>query len=320
MKKIRKFLSIALGCGALSCSQSTQPKSAVSSNHNAQVVASVDGQPITVGELQAEVERRHHGRKPLSVGSGEYEAVLQNMMQCQSVYARAVAEGFDQRPGIKSQIRALIVSRYLAQKLDKPLEREVGEDEIQRYYDDHADQFAVPEQVRFSVIKISVSPKATAVKRAEAFDRVEAIREQARAGDEGFETLVQRHSEDQATRYQGGDAGWIAHDRPGRWEAPVVAAAFSLPSPGDLSPIIPTADALYLVKLVERKPATRRPLAEVKSAIAYQLGMMSRRQAEALFFNQVKAGQKIEINRALFESLPMSLQQTESKPPEMPGG
>lgn len=322
MKKMRSLLWICVGCMAVSCSQSARQKSGAQAEVDARVVAAVDGHSITVADLQAELMRRYRGKSLGALTASDRDALLQQMLQNQSAYARAVAEGFDEAPQIQRQVRELIVSRYLEGRMANSSVPEIQESDIQQYYEAHASEFAIPERVHFAVIKIGVSPKATETKRSEAFARAQAILEQARGSGEKatFEALARAHSEDQATRYQGGDAGWVSRDKPDRWDVAVVAAAFQLEKPGEVSPVVSTPDAFYVVKMIDRSSAARRPLAEVKTAIAYQLGILNREKAQSQFFENLKSGQRIEINRPLLESLSAPVQQTETKPPGVPAG
>ena len=82
--------------------------------------------------------------------------------------------------------------------------------------------------------------------------------------------MAQNHSEDQASRYRGGDIGWLTvGDTNAPWDPAMLAAVSKLAQPGDLAPVVSTPEAFYLVKLVERQPASVRPLEAVKDGIAY---------------------------------------------------
>jgi parvulin-like peptidyl-prolyl isomerase len=98
----------------------------------------------------------------------------------------------------------------------------------------------------------------------------------------------------------------------------VKSAAFALQKAGDLSPVITTANGFYVLKLIERREAGRRPLAEVKEAIAYQLSVAKREHTQQMFYETMKAGLKIEINRPLLDSIATPAIQTETRPPSMP--
>ena len=319
MRIVPHLLLIVSGCSLVSCSKQTPPRSA---GYSAPVVAAVAGRQITLADFEAEMQRRAAGRSGAFAGAAEREALLQELIKRESVFARAQAEGFDQTPALRRQMQDLVVDHYLEQHLRTTSAPAVATDgEIQRFYEQHREQFVVPEQVCFAVIEIGCSPKATKEKQDELRQKAESIlglaQNEAGAGA-FFGQLALRYSEDQATRYIGGDAGWVSKGQPTRWDPAVSKAAFALGEPGELSPVVRTENALYLVQLIERKAAGRRPINEVKAAISYQLEVARREQTEQRFFEQLRSGQVIEINRTALESLEPKLSQEKTSPPRTP--
>jgi peptidyl-prolyl cis-trans isomerase D len=205
---------------------------------------------------------------------------------------------------------------------DKPESPAVSDAEIADYYRAHAGRFALPEKVRFAVIQMGFPAKATEEKKAEALRKAESVLAEARALgglNGGFGALAQRYSEDQATRYLGGDAGWLARGEQGRWDNAVVDAAFALKSAGEISSVIQTSNGLYLVKLIEKKVAGYRPLEEVAEAIRYQLALEKRHRQQEEFHEAMTAGLKIEINRALLETISVPPSPPHAALPALPG-
>lgn len=288
------------------------------------MLARVEAQNIRLADYEAELGRRARGRNGSLVRTEEREALLQEMVNFESAYLRAKEAGFDQKPEIARQIKAFIVDRFIEEQLkDRPETPAVSDAEIADYYRVHASRFALPEKVRFAVIQMGFSSKATVEKKAEALRKAESVLGEVRAlGDSngGFDALAQRYSEDQATRYLGGDAGWLARGEPsGRWDRGVVEAAFALVQTGDLSPVVQTASGLYLVKLIEKRLAGYRPLEEVAEAIRYQVALEKRHRQQEAFHEAMTAGLKIEINRALLETIPVPTAAPHATPPALPG-
>ena len=177
-------------------------------------------------------------------------------------------------------------------------------------------------RVRAAVIFWKGSPRATPEKKSDLLARVEAVLTEARnTNATGFAELIQKYSEDQASRYRGGDTGWLRRDEPGsRWDAMLIDRVFGLAKPGDLSPIISTQSGLYIARLVERTPADVLPLDQVKDRIAYAISQQRRQQLEEQFFDRMKAGLRIEVNRPLLQSIQTPTPVVKNKPPSMPPG
>lgn len=318
-----KFLYFAMAscCLVTACNRSPSTQPAQDSPLGPDVLARVEGHAIRVADFEAELARR--ARASEMARAETREAVLRQMVILEATYLRAKEAGFDQRPEIVRQIKNFIADRFLEQQLKaEPESPAVTDAEVEAHYRLHADRFAVPERARFAVIQFSVSPKATPEKRAEALQRAEAVLAEVRVlynSERTFGALAQRYSEDQATRYLGGDAGWLSRGEQGRWDKAVTEAAFALTKPGEVSPVIQAANAFWLVKLIEKQGAGRRPLEEVAEGIRYQLSLAKRHRQQDELHEAMTAGLKIEINRALLETISIPASRPHTTPPPLPG-
>jgi hypothetical protein len=279
-------------------------------------VAVVGEAVITREAFEAELHRVGGGRSK--------ESVLEEMIRFEALLARAKAAGYDRDPAVVAGVNRMIVTRFQEDELarhDEP-QSAVREEDVRDYYQKHPDEFAVPEQARAAVIFWKVPTKATVEKKSELRERAEAVlTEAAKTDAAGFGLLVQKHSEDQATRYRGGDTGWLRRDEPGtRREAKLIERIFALTRPGELSPVISTENGLYIARLNARTPAGVLPLDQVKDRIQYALAQQKRRQSEEQFFDKVKAGLRIEVNRHVLQSIESPIRAVEKKPPSMPQG
>jgi parvulin-like peptidyl-prolyl isomerase len=317
--KCAGFASLLAWCCLLSACHRQPSATPPSDTPRADVLATVGGQAILLADFQAELQRRAH--RPARAGAKE--ELLEELVNSEAVYLRARQAGFEQRPDIARQIKLFIVQRFIEEqqhvesRLASPTQDEIGQ-----YYLDQAARFATPEKVRFAVIQFAYSAKAANEKKEEMLTRATAVLVEAsssNATELTFSALAQRHSEDQATRYQGGDAGWLSRNESSRWPSAVIDAAFALKKEGGLAPVIITSNGCYLVKLLERKEAGHKPLAEVAEAIRYELAVKARHRAQDEFYNTAKADLAIEINHALLNSLPAPSSPPISTPPVLPG-
>src|SRR5690606_18687874 len=89
--------------------------------------------------------------------------------------------------------------------------------------------------------------------------------------DQLFQSLAVQHSADRASRYRGGDIGFLQRGETSRWPNTVISAAFALAEGGDLSAPVETENAVYLIKLVHRRDALVEPLASVRDDIRQRL-------------------------------------------------
>lgn len=145
---------------------------------------------------------------------------------------------------------------------------EVTRSELEAYYQSHRDSYRVPERVRARHILFLKSRPA----EAEA-EQPEAVRKQAeqvlaqlqRGAD--FAALARQHSDDPATREQGGEIGWVLR---GQAVPALEQALFSL-EPGAAAQLVETSYGFHIVQVLEHQPDRVMPFEEVGAEIEPQL-------------------------------------------------
>ena len=143
--------------------------------------------------------------------------------------------------------------------------------DIEREYNNNIEQYSTPEQVRASHILLKTEGKDDAAVKAKA----EELLKQARSGAD-FAELAKKNSEDEASAKNGGDLDYFGK---GRMVPEFDAAVFAM-QPGQISDLVKTQYGYHIIKLVDKKPATTRPLAEVRQQLSDQLAYQ-RAQAQA---------------------------------------
>ncbi len=143
--------------------------------------------------------------------------------------------------------------------------------DVERAYNNSIEQYTTPEQVRASHILLKTEGKDDAAVKAKAED----ILKQARSGAD-FAELAKKYSEDEASAKNGGDLDYFGR---GRMVPEFDQAVFAM-QPGQISDLVKTQYGYHIIKLVDKKPATTRTLAEVRQQITDQLAY-ERAQAQA---------------------------------------
>ena len=143
--------------------------------------------------------------------------------------------------------------------------------DIEREYGNNSEQYTTPEQVRASHILLKTEGKDDAAVKAKA----EALLKQARGGAD-FADLARKNSEDEASAKNGGDLDYFGR---GRMVPEFDQAVFAM-QPGAISDLVKTQYGYHIIKLVDKKNATTRTLAEVRQQLTDQLAYQ-RAQAQA---------------------------------------
>ncbi len=143
--------------------------------------------------------------------------------------------------------------------------------DIERAYNASIEQYTTPEQIRASHILLRTDGKNDAAVKT----RAEELLKQARSGAD-FAELARKNSQDDASAKNGGDLDYFGK---GRMVPEFEQVAFAM-EPGAISDLVKTSYGFHIIKLVDKKPGTTRPLAEVRQQISDQLAM-ERSQAQA---------------------------------------
>ena len=143
--------------------------------------------------------------------------------------------------------------------------------DIEREYNNNSEQYTTPEQVRASHILLKTEGKDDAAVKAKAEDAA-----QAGQGGADFAELAKKNSEDEASAKNGGDLDYFGR---GRMVPEFDQAVFAM-QPGTISDLVKTQYGYHIIKLVDKKNATTRPLAEVRQQLNDQLAYQ-RAQAQA---------------------------------------
>jgi hypothetical protein len=298
-----------------------QPKPAVIAP-SPEGVAQVGGVSITPEEFQRLLQARSVGNPRQFAGVDAKKALLDELIMREAAYQKALASGFDQSPEIQEAVKRLIVDKYQAKESEElsagTTSKIASEAEIENYYHEHAGEFMEPAAVRGAVIFVKIPANADADHRTRQMAKAQSILDAAKtATAPQFALLAQQNSDDQATRYQGGDTGWTSVSR-NMIDAKVANTLLSLQNSGDFAPLVTTKNGVWIVKLTDSRPATMRPLAQVKDLISYRLVRAHSEQHEKALAAKIKSGLDISINRSLLESIHPSQPAPTAPPTTLP--
>src|SRR5262249_24790765 len=143
----------------------------------------------------------------------------------------------------------------------------VSPQELQTYYDQHRDEYRVPEQVKVSHILIKTPPAGADGKVdekgvEEARKKAEDILKQLKSGAK-FDELAKKYSEDPGSGKQGGELGWIGR---GRTVPEFEKAAFTLPK-GQTSDLVKSSYGFHIIHVEDKQDAHLKTLDEMKAQI-----------------------------------------------------
>lgn len=295
-----------------------RPVPTPSSPQDTPPLAVVDGRPVTAEHLAAEIERLSQGGR-----APDPKQVLDELVDRERLVARALRLDLDQDPEVRRAYQSVLIARLKERELQpRLLALEMtphGSDKASTPENSRRD---ASQQARLALLRLELPNSASSARIESAKARMEKARAAASllpAGTVGFGTLAAEYSDDPNTRLRGGDLGWLATD-PSRYHLDPAAleAGFSLQSPGDISPVIRGRDALYLVRLIERRalpPSEQGFSAEVARHRDY---LDRRKSVEQGFLIETRRLIPTEVNQSAVEDF-MARQPTTvvSSPPRL---
>jgi len=312
------FLIVGILAGTATGRAETDQTAPIPVVKDTAAVAVVGGKSITIDAFKAEMARQR----------GEFDAdrkaeLLDSIVRSELLFAAARIDGYETNPEVITAVKQAMVGTYLRDHLDPKLGQLTATDEeAEAYYRSHQAKFSSAASVNAAMIKIALSPRMTAEKREELLKRAEAARAEALALEPGvpaFGSVAVRYSEDQDSRYRGGDIGWLpAGTTDGRFDKQVNDALAALKAPGQISPVITAPDGYYIVKLIEAKAATVKPFNQVRDGVKYQVIREKKQRIESDLIAQLKGRIPVTVNSALMQTVNQTDAVKQAGPPALP--
>jgi peptidyl-prolyl cis-trans isomerase C/foldase protein PrsA len=161
----------------------------------------------------------------------------------------------------------------------------VTEEEIRGFYEEHEAEFQQPEEVRAQQIVVRTLEEAR---------KLQQLLRQGRK----FSDLARKYSLSADARV-GGDLGFFPR---GVMPSAFDEVAFKL-AVGQVSDVVTTDYGFHLFKVLERRPAQKRELAEVRGQVEQKLLKVKRVDAQRAFVAQLKQKAQISVNEAVLQSI-----------------
>ena len=259
------------------------------------ILATVDGEPLTVYQLKQFTERSLRGRQitPSMDQSQLLDALITDKIVQKEVADKGIVvrdedidryiESIKERnklddERLKEALRAqgLTLESYRAQvrediQKQQLVAREirgkvsVSPEEVQRYYDAHLAEYSTPAKVQVAHILFHIESDAPPDKVAAITAKAQDVYQRIKKGAD-FAEMAKQYSED-PTGQNGGDLGWF---KQGELLDSMEKAAGQL-KVGDVSEPVRTKVGLHIIKLEAREDAAHQKLDGLADQIKQQL-------------------------------------------------
>jgi len=212
---------------------------------------------------------------------------LQGIVEEELLFQEAKKKKIDISPDIVLQLdqakKRLIVGKLIQEEIKNKIQ--VSDQEIQDYYQKNSPLYHLRERARLSQIVVKDKKRA------------QDILARLKKGED-FAVLASANSLD-SSKAKGGSLGFVERGSMGEV---FDKAAFSL-KPGDISPIIETAQGYQIIKMLENLPARTRPLTEVSDGIKKELFAGKEKQALRQYVEELKKNANVIVQEDLLKKI-----------------
>ena len=280
------------------------------------IVATVDGAPITLHELQGFQSEAGAGASPLAPDGGAagmsdkdvldaliMQKLVRKEVESQGLKAKkADIDGYIARIQAQNNLsdeefEAAIVDQGMTLEAYRErvaveaeqallMSKEIGSrvnvtpEDIQRYYDEYIDEYTQPAQIRVRHVFRPLSPGAEEAEVQEAAAIVHYVRQRALVGED-YAKLADEYSLGPGAG-SGGDLGYFER---GQMPEGIELVAFSLEN-GDISQPFRTDAGMHLLKIEDKRNAGLQPLETVSEDIKNKLYNDALRDRYARWFKE----------------------------------
>ncbi|MFH1646020.1 MAG: peptidylprolyl isomerase [Candidatus Omnitrophota bacterium] len=242
------------------------------------VAARVNGKDITLAMLDEKI-------KNMPVSYQEFAAqhkneVVNEMVIEELLYEEAKKRKLDEDNDVKELINEAIKKVLISKLVDNELKKSlpVSEDDVAAFYEEHKDQFIVPEMVRASHILVGSEEIANQVK------------DELQAGQD-FSEMAAAYSKD-LTKDRGGDLGYFGR---GQMIPEFEKVCFSL-NVGDVSGVVKTRFGYHIIKVTDRRQSTYQQFDDIKENIRQTIERARQKERFDEVTTDLKSSADIFIN------------------------
>jgi peptidyl-prolyl cis-trans isomerase C len=299
MKRLLAIPMIALALPLLAQAPASKP------------VAVVNGEVITAEKLDSLYNRLGAQMRSQYEQNGGKAAFLENYLRKRLVTQEALKAGFDKKPDVQADMEAAkesaLFDRYVRDVVSAGI---VTDAAAKKYYDEHAEEFTTPEEVKVRHIVITAQSNGPMARtREQALERIKVVAAALHSENVGihgtdeatagrlrvahFIDLAKKYSED-GVGPQGGDLGWV---RKGQLDPKFEEAAFKL-AKNVPSGIVETPFGYHLILVEDRKSAGIESFEEAKPTLREYL--MTQHAADVVanltrLTNELRASSKVSV-------------------------
>lgn len=288
--------------------------SAAFSQNGSDIAATVNGQKITISEINRVVQALPQYHK-LQLEMLE-DMIVKTLIYQESVKAGVKVDKSEVDSGFKEYLKRLnlsdavvkqemkrmnltedvmkeeirkqlMVERFLKSRA-KTLNLTVSDEEVRSFYNENPDTFNKPERVHIRHILVQSDP-TDKQKMEAAKKKIYEVRDKIRRKEGTFTELAKKYSDDKSNAENGGE---ITRNSP--LPKAFIDTAFAL-GKDQVSEVVRTPMGFHLIQMIEKKPAGKTQFNEIKDSLRFRLLEQKNNNAMKKYVDSLVDKSKIDI-------------------------
>ncbi len=258
------------------------------------LVGKMGGVELHGAELKTVLEAQPaDARRQLATDQAALERLVRSELMRKAILNEAKQKGWDKRPDLQPLIERsrdqVIVSSFVG-NLAKPDDGYPSDVEIKQFYEANKTHLLAPAQFQLAQIFLPAVDGADKTRAEESRKKIGELGARLAKSPGDFAKLAKEFSAHRESAERGGELGWVSDEQ----MVPEIRRAVAGMNKGDVSQPIKSAAGWHLIKLLDKRAAGTRPLAEIRANLVVA---MRNRKAQ-------------DLERAYLEALAIKLPPT----------
>lgn len=218
------------------------------------------------------------------------ETRIENHLDSLEALQKAVeSEGIDWEQFKDNLRNSFLAQKVVNQEVSSKIANSIAKQDVQKYYDEHKDEFTAPELVRIREILVSTEGKPEADWPA-LEKKADQLRERVLTNGEDFSDLA-KHFSDGSTAHDGGELGQFER---GQLDAKIEEAVFKLDR-NQMTPVLHTSKGYLILQVEQRYEAGVQPLDKVENAVMERLAAAQMTPRLRDYFTTLRRDSFVEV-------------------------
>jgi parvulin-like peptidyl-prolyl isomerase len=261
------------------------------------IVGKMGAVELTAAELRPILDAQPpEARRQLAADPKQLDRLVESELVRKAVLSEAKQKGWDKRPELQAMIERareqVIVGSYVS-NVAKPAEGYPSEDEVKQFYEANKAQLQAPPQYQIAQIFLPAPAGMEKAKADEAEKKIKDLSAKLAKAPADFAKLAKENSAHKESAEKGGEIGWVGEDQ----MVPEIRNVAAKLGKGDISPPVKSSAGWHLIRLIEKKPPSLRPMAEVRGSLVSAMRQRKMQEGERVYLEALRTKARPTINQ-----------------------